>query len=163
MNRQKLSKKLILGVIVCAFIIVLGLPYQDAASEELIPDDQNQGTDTTSSVEMNENGDEIAKEFTEEEYQRQIEEMNELPPGYVVLYDLEDPEGIDPDLLPPHAAAMVDSDTKIVAYRETARVTSVQASEELFTPDPFHTYSHDLFYQDSFFGIPCLSSDPDNH
>lgn len=148
---------------VLMFGIALGLPYQNVRSEEIIPDNQNQGIDTTGSVEMNEYGEEIPKELSEEEFQREEEELNKLPTGFVVVYDLEDPEGIDPDLLPAYAAEMVDGDTKIVAYKETARISSVQASEELFKLVPFHTYSSDLFYQDSIFGIPWWSFDTDDY
>lgn len=68
--------------------------------------------------------DEVPQEFTEAEYQQSIKEFYEQYKDFVVVVDLKDPNGIDPELLPDDIASVVDANTKVLAYKETINPTS---------------------------------------
>lgn len=74
---------------------------------------------TTGSPEL-----ESPRELTEAEYLEEVAGLYAQHPDFELVMDLEDPNGIDPSLLPPDVASLVDSNTKIVAYREMARPDS---------------------------------------
>ena len=57
-------------------------------------------------------------ELTQQEFQNQVSELYSRHPEFELVVDLKDSEGIDPDLLPPDIAAIVDKNTKVVAYKE---------------------------------------------
>ena len=151
MYREKISTKLIWGVTLIVLILAVGFPYQIVMSEELIPDNQNKVVDTSDSIQTDEEGMETPKELSEEEFQKEIDELDKLSEGHVVLYDLEDPEGIDPNLLPADIAALGDEGTKVVAYKETTRPNSIQPSKDSEMFDSFNQYL--------ILGIPCASPD----
>lgn len=148
---KKISKKLIWGVILIVLVLAIGFPYQTVRSEELLPDNQNKVIDKSDSIQTDEEGLEIPKELSEEEFQREIFELDKLSEGHIVLYDLEDPEGIDPNLLPADIAALVDENTKVIAYKETTRPSATQPSGD--------TEKFDSANQVSLRGIPCASPD----
>ena len=64
------------------------------------------------------------RELREVEYQAKVADLYAQHPDLRVIVDLEDTDGIDPNLLPPDVASLVDSNTKVVAFRETARLDS---------------------------------------
>ncbi len=64
------------------------------------------------------------RELTETEYQNEVAGIYAQHPDLSVVVDLKDPAGIDLDLLPPDVAALVDSNTRIVSFKETARPIS---------------------------------------
>ncbi len=84
--------------------------------------------------------------LTKAEYQEEIADFYDRPDWEVVV-DLEDPEGIDPDLLPPNLAALVNSDTKVVAYKETRHRDSRTLSDSTSSCDS------------SLLGISCKQDD----
>lgn len=72
---------------------------------------------------------ESPKELTPKEFQKDIDELYSRHPDFKIIIDLEDPKGIDPNLLPQDIANLVDGNTKIVAYKETRRAgNNVKAS-----------------------------------
>lgn len=64
------------------------------------------------------------RELTEAGYRDEVAHLYAQHPALKVVVDLEDPDGIDPSLLPSNVASLVGSNTKIVAFRETARLGS---------------------------------------
>jgi hypothetical protein len=124
-------------------------PFQDVFSERLPPTNQIQEQETIDSLQINKVYKEVPKELTKEEFQREMEEIKRVPVGHIVLYDLYNPEGIDPNLLPADIAAQVDADTKIIEYFETTRIDSVQTFDKFLPCNPDDQYS--------ILGIPCAS------
>ena len=93
----------------------------------------------------------VPQELTDEENQKQIEEIYaKYEQGFVIITDLADANGISPDLLPDDIAALIDSDTKIVAYRETVRST---------TASMFSLSSCNSILSNLFMGISCKAYD----
>lgn len=129
MSHKIISKKLIWGITLFILFIAIEFPHQNVLSEELQSDDKNHVTIISDPMQFNESGGETPKEMSEEEFRKEQEELDKLLGDHVVLYDLADPEGIDPGLLPHDIAALVDSDTKVISYKETVRKETVQNSE----------------------------------
>lgn len=148
---HKISKKLIWGIALIVLILTTAFPYQSVMSKDLPPDNHNMVIDASDSKQIGDGGGESPQELSDEELQRQIEELEKYSEGHVVLYDLENPEGIDPKLLPSDIAALVDGNTKVVAYKETTRPLQIQSSEcfeKSNIPDQY-----------VLLGIPCASPD----
>lgn len=145
------KRKISLVVLVALVVLIMNLvfPFQNVFSEELPPTNQIQVQETLDSLQANKVYKEVPKELTEEEFQREMEEINKVPAGHIVLYDLYDPEGIDPDLLPADIANRVDGDTKIIEYFETTRIGSTQTFDKYAPCNPDDQYS--------ILGIPCAS------
>ena len=78
---------------------------------------------------------ERSRELTEAEYQAEVAGLYAQHPDLRVIVDLEDPDGIDLSQLPSDIASLVDSNTRIVAFRETARLDSKRV------PDRLHRFS----------------------
>ncbi|NMC28572.1 MAG: hypothetical protein GYA45_00685 [Pelolinea sp.] len=94
---------------------------------------------------------ETPKEFTDLDYEIAIENFYNQYATYVIVADLNDPNGIDPSLLPPDIASLINDNTKVIAYKETKRPDKDQATNLLLL---------DLIcVDDAIFGIPCATSD----
>lgn len=119
MNINKVSK--IIMIVVLLFSI--GIPQQNVKSTEFQSNCQINAIDTDDVEYPDSTFEEAPKELSDKEFQKEQEEIYRLLPGYVVLYDLKDPKGIDPNLLPTDIASLVDSNTKVVEYYETAKVS----------------------------------------
>ncbi|MGC9385163.1 MAG: hypothetical protein ACP5D6_11240 [Kosmotogaceae bacterium] len=147
------KRKLSLVVLVASFFVIMNMvfPFKNVFSEGLPPTTQIQEQETIDSLQANKVYKEVPKELTEEEFQREMAEINRVPAGHIVLYDLYDPKGIDPNLLPADVAAQVDADTKIIEYFETTRIDSVQPFDKYAPCNPDDQYS--------ILGISCDTYD----
>ncbi|MBG0788008.1 MAG: hypothetical protein H0S79_23220 [Anaerolineaceae bacterium] len=145
------TKNFMLGVTLFFVLLALAVPYQSGMSQDLIPEDKCQKSDVVEPINPNVGGLEVPKELNEVEFQSQINALDKFSEDHIVLYDLEDPEGIDPDLLPKDIAALVDGNTKVVAYRETTRPDSIQSSGASTILAAFDKHR--------MLGIPCASPD----
>lgn len=95
---------------------------------------------------------ETPKEYSDQEYQKEITAFyTRYAANSVVVMDLADPKGIDPKLLPADIAALVDSNTKVVAYKETIRRGANAISSISSMSGVCEDYS--------LLGIPCKSYD----
>lgn len=70
------------------------------------------------------------RKLTSAEHQQEIAEFYSQLTNHEVILDLENPDGIDPSLLPDSIASLVDENTKIVAYKETRRQDSPNLKAE---------------------------------
>ncbi|MDY6873439.1 MAG: hypothetical protein SVR81_05670 [Chloroflexota bacterium] len=148
---KKISKKLIWGGMLIMLILAAGFPCQTVMSEELRPDTQNKFDCTTYSIQTDKNRVRISEELSEKEFNNEMDKLDKLSEGHIVLYNLEDPEGIDPNLLPAGIAGLVDDDTNVVAYKETNRPKPTQPIKDSETFES----SINCFTN----GIPCASPD----
>lgn len=146
MYHKKIHASLIFGAIL-VLSLLLGLPKQNAMADVSIPIDSDPGDQR----QIWNGSQEILNELSEQEFQKEIGELKKPYANFVVLYDLEDPEGIDPQLLPDDIAALVDGNTKIVAYTEAARPDARQVSDLLSMSNPSQQYAP--------LGTPCVPPD----
>lgn len=101
---------------------------------------------------------EVPQELTIEEFQKEVEAFYKQYSHYIVTVDLEDPDGIDPELLPDDIASLVDSNTKVVAYKETKRPDSEQPPDSEQVTSPVSSLSSSCVL-DIKLGIWCRGND----
>ena len=98
------------------------------------------------------------KEHTQREYEEEINAFYDEISDFEVLYNLQSPEGIDPKLLPLEITLLVDSDTKIIAYKETSRkVNSIPKVGDRGIPCATYNATRDITVSEVFGEIEQFS------
>ncbi len=118
-----ISKRVTMFLILVVLLFSFGIPSHNVKSTEIQSNCQITSIDTDDVYYPDSKFAEAPKELSEKEFQKEQEEIYRLLPGHVVLYDLSDPKGINPNLLPADIASLVDSNTKVVEHYETNKVS----------------------------------------
>jgi len=149
---------IILFTIMLIVLITIGIPQKKVSASEPIPIKENSVCENTTSgdndIDSNQIDEvvvEIPKEFTQREYEEEIENFYKQYSDFEVVYDLYDDNGIDSELLPPEVSSMIDGNTKVVAYKETAKKTTAPKIDAFIIPREIG--------KTIMPGIPCASSD----
>jgi hypothetical protein len=122
-------------------LITIVAPQKKVSASEPIPtteksvcENATSGNNDIESNRIDEVVVEIPKEFTQQEYEEEIENFYKQYSDYEVVYDLYDENGIDSELLPPEISSMIDGNTKVVAYKETAKKTTAPKIDAFIIP-----------------------------